>query len=126
MMREDGDLPWHPALGSSAAAILLLSLPQSEAWHNLGLPALSWFAFDATDKMHLAWPRVASVVALGYLIFSSRHARLAASSRTLRYMQQCGQHSLEVFVTGCVFALLGRLLFRVTEHGVSTARVWLL
>jgi hypothetical protein len=118
--RNGGNLPSHPVLAGAAAAFLLFTLPQTEAWQNLGLPVPWSFALDASDKTHLSWPRLLSVVALAYLVFASGRARALAGSSPLRSMQACGRHSLEVFVVGCVFALLGRLLFRVTDHGLAT------
>lgn len=119
LVRNGGNLPWHPALAGAAAAFLLFTLPQTAAWQNLGFPIPWSFALDASDKTHLAWPRLLSVVALAYLVFASGRVRALAGSSMFRSMQRCGQHSLEVFATGCVFALFGRLLFRITDHGVT-------
>lgn len=116
--RDGGNLRWDPALGAAAAGFLLLSLPQTSAWRSFGLPAPWSFALDASDKTHLAWPRVLSIVAIAYLVFASGRIRQLAGSALLAPLQRCGRHSLEVFVAGCLFALFGRLLFRVTDHGI--------
>jgi hypothetical protein len=117
--QNGGNLPWHPVLIAAAAAFVLLTLPQSLAWRDLGLP-LPWsFAVDASDKTHLAWARVLSVVALSYPIFASERVRKLAGSAAFAALQRCGRHSLEVFIVSCLVALFGRLLFRVTDHGLA-------
>ena len=118
MVRNGGNLPWHPLLFAASIAYLLVTLTQSLAWQGLGLPSIAWLALDASDKTHLAWPRVLSIVALAYPIFASERVRRWSRSASLDALQVCGRHSLEVFVTGCLFALLARLLFRVTDHGI--------
>jgi hypothetical protein len=119
MSQNGGNLPWHPALAAAAGGFLVLTLPQTDAWHNLGLPLLWSFALNASDKTHLAWPRLLSVLALAYVVFSSSRVRWIASSALFQFVQRCGRHSLEVFVVGCLFALFGRLLFRVADHGLA-------
>ena len=109
--RNGGSLPWRPALVAAAAGFLLVTLPHTQAWHLAGLPD-PWPAALGGDKTHLEWSRVLSVAALAYLVLSSDRMRALAGDRRLALLRLCGRHSLEVFVTGCLCALLARTLFR--------------
>jgi hypothetical protein len=75
------------------------------------------------DKTHLDALRLLDMLALTYLLLSSARLRTLAASRPLRLLEACGRHSLEVFATGCILALFGRLLFRTfgSELGMQIA-----
>jgi hypothetical protein len=58
-------------------------------------------------------------ILLRYLVLSSKRMRLAAGGLGFRAIELCGRHSLQVFATGCIFTLLGRLAFRTVGGGVA-------
>jgi hypothetical protein len=65
----------------------------------------------APDKSSLAPLRILNVLALMYILLSAPAIVRLARSSSLRPIEACGRHSLEVFSVGCVLALCGRLMF---------------
>ncbi len=119
--RRNG-LPHHRGLAVACAAFLLVAFFEGAPWNDWNMPNLQLFAMASPDKSTLAWPRIVDILALMYLLLSSERARAVAASWWLRPLDACGRHSLEVFSTACVLALLGRLWFR--SHGAGlTAQV---
>lgn len=110
-----GALPRVRWLTRLCAAYLAFAFFQSAPWLAWNLPNLQPFEMAWPDKTHLGLLRLLDVLALAYLIFSSDRLRSLAGGRWLKLLDACGRHSLEVFATGCVLALLERLLFRT--HG---------
>jgi hypothetical protein len=114
-----GTLPrsqWALWLGGAYLGFAFLESAPWAAWH---LPDLRPFALAAPDKTQLAALRIFDVLALAYLVFSSASLRALAGQRIFAPLRACGRHSLEVFAVGCVFALLGRLLFRTYGAGLE-------
>jgi hypothetical protein len=52
-----------------------------------------------------------------YLLMTSPGFARLVRAPALRFMELCGRHSLEVFATGTMLSLLGRLLFRTFGTG---------
>jgi hypothetical protein len=111
---HDGALPRVKWLAWLCAGYLAFAFVQSAPWAEWHLPSLRLFAMSPPDKTHLSILRLLNVLALAYLVFSSARARAFAGCRWLQPLESCGRHSLEVFTAGCVVALFGRLLFRIT------------
>ena len=116
---HDGALPrakWFAWLcGAYLGFAFVVSAPWA-AWH---LPSLQSLTMPTPDKTHLDVLRILDMLALTYLILSSTRLRILAGSRSLRLLEACGRHSLEVFAVGCVLALFGRLLFRTFGTGLA-------
>lgn len=110
-----GALPRVTWLTWLCVAYLTFAFLQSAPWLDWNLPNLRPFAMAWPSKTHLGLLRLLDISALAYLVFSSDRLRALSGRRWLRPLTACGRHSLEVFATGCVLALLGRLLFR--SHG---------
>jgi hypothetical protein len=92
---------------------------QSAPWAEWHLPNLQPLAIPYPDKTHLGLLRLLDMLALAYLLLSSARLRALAGNRSLRLLEACGRHSLEVFAVGCVLALCGRLLFRTVDAGLE-------
>jgi hypothetical protein len=111
---HDGALPRVTWLAWLCAGYLMFAFVQSAPWVAWHLPNLQPFAMSPPDKTHLGILRLLDMLALAYLVFSSGRMRAFAGCRWLQPLEACGRHSLEVFAAGCVVALFGRLLFRIT------------
>ena len=102
------------------AAYLGFAFLESTLWAHWQLPNLRPFNVAAPDKTHLAALRIFNILALAYPLLSSPRLRVLASRHSLRPLEACGRHSLEVFAVGCICALFGRLLFRTYGAGFDT------
>jgi hypothetical protein len=114
-----GDMPFNRWLALASGVCLCIGFLETVPWTDWHLPDLRLFAMAPPDKSHLAWPRIVNILALVYLLLSSAKARELAARPWLRPVGLCGRHSLEVFATGCLLALMGRLAFRVTGTGLD-------
>jgi len=114
-----GSLPHTSWAQWLCAAYLAFAFFQSAPWSDWHLPDLRPFSFDAPDKTELPILRLLDILALAYLLFSSRWLRAFAGYGIFRPLEACGRHSLEVFAVGCVAALLGRLAFRTFGAGLA-------
>jgi hypothetical protein len=119
LSKGGGNLPFARWLAWACGAYLCFAFLEAAPWASWHLPNLQPFAIGPLDKSHLAWPRILDILALFYLLFSSKAVRSFAASRWLRPLELCGRHSLEVFTTGCLLALIGRLVFRTGGGGVE-------
>ncbi|MGA7327506.1 MAG: OpgC domain-containing protein [Rhodomicrobium sp.] len=115
-----GGLPRVSWLIWASAIYLVFAFFQSVPWSDWGLPNLQLFDMTPPDKSTLNIPRLLDMLALAYLVLSSGKLREFALYRFWRPIEACGRHSLEVFSAGCVFALLGRLVFRTYGAGLGT------
>jgi hypothetical protein len=113
------DIPFNRWFALACGVCLCIGFLETVPWADWHLPDLRPFAMAPPDKSHLAWPRILNILALVYLLLSSARARRLAGCRWLRPVGLCGRHSLEVFTTGCLLALMGRLVFRVTGTGLD-------
>ena len=119
LVGRDGDLPFMRWLAWVSGAYLFVAFLESTPWTLWGLPNLQLFDIGPLDKTHLAWPRILDILALSYLVLSSKRMRALASNHWLRPLEVCGRHSLEVFSVGCILALLARLAFRTAGMGLE-------
>ncbi|RYE76517.1 MAG: OpgC domain-containing protein, partial [Hyphomicrobiales bacterium] len=73
-----------------------------------------------TDKTNLAWPRVAHLVALAWLVlrFLRPDARILTGLAGRR-LAALGRHSLEVFCAGIVLAIIGQIILAETSFALS-------
>lgn len=115
--RERGLLTYRPWLAALCWAYLFGAFLQAAPWHDWGLPDLRPLAVEAPDKSLLAWPRILDIGALVYVAFSSTRVDEWARHRFAWPLAACGRHSLEVFSTSCMLALLSRLGFRAFGPG---------
>ncbi len=63
-------------------------------------------------KTYVSPWRLANVLAIAYLVLTSKLMVRVARLRILSPVVACGRNSLPVFALGCVLALVGRLIFR--------------
>jgi hypothetical protein len=119
-IRNGGNLPPRRWLIWACVGYLALAFFESFPWREWSLPDVRPFTMDPLDKSRLAWPRILNILALTYLVLSSRRLRIVADGLVFRAAELCGRHSLEVFATGCIFALFGRLAFRTAGDTVVT------
>ncbi len=115
-----GGLPRATWLTWVSAVYLIFAFFQSVPWSDWRLPDLQLFDMTPPDKTTLNILRLLDMLALAYLVISSSKLREFAHYRFWRPIEACGRHSLEVFSAGCVFALLGRLVFRTYGAGLET------
>jgi hypothetical protein len=115
---HDGQLPRARWAVWVCAAFLLFALVETVPWSAWHLPDPRQIALASPDQTNLAPLRLVDILALAYLLLSSPTFRAIASARVLWPLDLCGRHSLEVFATGCVVALFGRLLFRTYGAGL--------
>lgn len=114
--RHGRGLPRKRPLVWAAVAYVAFALLATAPWSNWGL---DWRPIDIAipDKTALAPLRLINVLALVYLLMTSAAFDRLARARWLGFMALCGRHSLEVFATGTLLSLLGRLLFRTFGTG---------
>jgi hypothetical protein len=94
-----------------AVAFLVFACLETLPWAAWNLPDLRPVSMAAPDKSSLAPLRILNVLALMYILLSAPAIVRLARSSSLRPIEACGRHSLEVFSVGCVLALCGRLMF---------------
>ncbi|MCJ2084649.1 OpgC domain-containing protein [Methylobacterium sp. E-005] len=111
----DGLLPRRGWTTAAAWAYLGFALLQGGNWVDWGLPDFRLVAIEAPDKSHVAPLRLLHIFALTYLAFSSPAVARFCRWRLLRLIDACGRHSLEIFATGCLAALIGRILYRTFD-----------
>ncbi len=114
-----GALPRIPWLVWLCVIYLIFAFFEAAPWSAWHLPNLQIFGVPPPDKTHLDILRLLDMLALTYLLLSSQKALTIASMRSLRVIEACGRHSLEIFAAGCILALFGRLLFRTYGAGAA-------
>ncbi|WP_313901461.1 OpgC domain-containing protein [Methylobacterium sp. J-070] len=97
---------------AAARAYLAFALLQGRSWTEWGLPDLKPLALMQPDKGHVAPLRLLDILALTYLAFSSEAVRRLSTRPWLKPIDACSRHSLEIFATGCLAALVGRMSYR--------------
>ncbi len=112
-----GQIPRVRWLSWLCAAYVVFAFVQSAPWGNWNPPSLAPLTIAPPDKTNLAPARLLNILAIAYLALGSVTFRAIAAWRVFRPVDLCGRHSLEVFATGCVAALLGRLTFRTFGAG---------
>ena len=115
--RTGGDIPRNTWLVALCWAYLGFSAVQSFPWAQWGLPDLSPLPMDPPQKTPLSPLRLIDVMAIFYLVQSSRLARTLAGGRIGQVLAVYGRHSLEVFSVGTVLDLLARLV--MTTYGTG-------
>jgi hypothetical protein len=105
-------LPRVKAVAALSVAYLIFALLENFPWAAWHLADLRPFTVATPSKADLAPLRLADILALAYLLFSSANFALLIGRRAFDVFALLGRHSLEVFAIGCVAALFGRLLFR--------------
>ncbi len=113
--RGGGDLPRRTWLVAACWLYLGFSAVQSFPWSQWNLPDLSPLAIDPPQKTPLSPLRLIDVMAIFYLVESSRAARRLSAGPVGQALAVFGRHSLEVFSVGTVLDLLFRLL--MTTYG---------
>jgi hypothetical protein len=119
MAAHGGALPNRRWLTWACVAYLVFCFLQGAPWQAWRLPNLQLFPMAMPDRSRLNILRVLDVLAL----MGSPRFRTLARSATLRPIEACRRHSLEIFGLGCLLALFGRLVFRT--HGIAwTSEIW--
>ncbi|WP_419730712.1 OpgC family protein [Lichenicola sp.] len=88
---------------------------QSFPWSQWGLPNLALLPIAPPQKTPLSPLRLIDVLAIFYLVLSSRLASTVSAMRVGQVFAVFGRHSLEVFSVGTVLDLLFRLV--MTTYG---------
>ena len=109
--RRGGDLPRIPSLVYASWIYLALSAIQAFPYATYHLPSLAPLVLQTSGKTSLAPLRLLDVMAIFYLVLSSRSARLVAASGSGRAFALLGRHSLEVFTAGTFLDLIAKLTF---------------
>lgn len=107
-------------LRSICCAYLLfafLSERQFGAWLGFSEADLPLLLFGNDPKIFLTPWRVFHVLAIAYLALTSSRLAFLARRDELRPVLACGRHSLTIFGSSCVLALLGRIVFNDFGHG---------
>ncbi|MEA2788419.1 MAG: hypothetical protein QOG73_825 [Acetobacteraceae bacterium] len=112
-------LPNYPKLRYLAVAFLAFACLESIPWQAWRLPDLQLLGMAVPDKSRLAPLRILDILSLMYLLLSSPRVARLARSAWLRPLEACGKHSLEVFSTGCLLALFGRLALDIDGQSTS-------
>ena len=115
--RSGGDMAQKPWAVAACWLYLGFSAVQSFPWAQWGLPDLSPLPIEPPQKTPLSPLRLIDVLAIFYLVQSSRLARRAAAGPIGQILAVYGRHSLEVFSLGTVLDLLGRLV--MTTYGTG-------
>ena len=92
-------------------AYLVFAFVENFPWTLWHLPDLRPVMIATPSKANLSAFRLADILALAYLLLSSPAFLAWAGRRIFQAIDLLGRHSLEVFATGCVASLLGRLSF---------------
>lgn len=111
LMAGETFMPRLKTVAWLAAAYLVFAFLENFPWSTWHLADLRPVTIATPSKANLSPFRLLDILALGYLLFSSTAFRSLAGQRIVQTFDLLGRHSLEVFATGCLAALLGRLLF---------------
>ncbi len=117
--RMGGSLPRLRWLVVASALYLAFAFVQVLPWADWGPASLRGFVLPPPDKSHLSPWRIVDILAIMYLVLSSRAALRATRGTVAQAFALCGRHSLEVFAVGCVLALAGRLAMRSFGAGTD-------
>jgi len=112
-----GDLPRSGWLVALCWLYLVFSAVQAFPWAQWGLPNLSPLPIDPPLKTPLSPLRLIDVLAIFYLVQSSRLASRLSNGPLGQILAVYGRHSLEVFSVGTVLDLFGRLV--MTTYGTG-------
>ena len=112
-----GDVPKSRWLIGICCLYLAFSAVQSFPWTQWGLPDLSLLPIAPPEKTPLSPLRLIDVLAIFYLVQSSRLASRLSASRVGQVLAVIGRHSLEVFSLGTILDLLARLI--MTTYGTA-------
>ncbi len=115
--RTGGDVPRSPWIVAACWLYLGFSAVQAFPWSQWGLPDLAPLPIDPPQKTPLSPLRLIDVMAIFYLVQSSRLARRLAGGGPGQVLAVFGRHSLEVFSVGTVLDLLARLA--MTTYGTG-------
>ena len=110
-----GLLPRRGWAVATAGVYLAFALFQGGSWAEWSLPNLRPLAIDVPDKSHVGPLRLLDILALTYLLFSAPAVGRFCRHPSLRLIDACGRHSLEIFAAGCLAALIGRILYRTFD-----------
>ena len=86
-------------------------------WAHWGLSNWAPIDIGQPEKTLLSPYRIASMLCVAYLVFSSDHIRMLCNRRWMRPLALCGRYSLPVFAAGCVLAYSSRFALAVLGTG---------
>ena len=117
-VKRGGQLPSHPLLYLGAISYLVISLLWVRLgwwWINptMGLPT----TLTGFNKTFLSLPRLLHIVALAYVITMTLPLNKLARVAPNNPIAILGKHSLAVFVTGTILAMVGQVLKTVNPGG---------
>lgn len=118
-----GSLPRRTWLVAACWIYLGWALLQAAPWTVLGLPDLGPLRIATPDKTALAPVRLLDVLALAYLVLSSRRLSVLVRHPVCAAIEACGRHSLEVFSLGTLLSLAGQLAMQTFGTGLAM-QIW--
>ncbi|MBV9758177.1 MAG: OpgC domain-containing protein [Alphaproteobacteria bacterium] len=114
-----GSLPRRTWVVAGCWAYLGWALLQAAPWTVFGLPDLGPWRLSVPDKTALAPVRLLDVLAIAYLVLSSRRLTGLVRHRAFAAVEACGKHSLEVFSLGTLLSLAGQLAMQTFGDGLG-------
>lgn len=109
--KHEGDFPYFIWLQGLAIAYLIFSFLEAFPWGYWGLPDLRLIELHTPAKAYLSPLRLMDVIAIFYLVQSSKWTKHFSENKIGQLLALYGRHSLEVFSLSTVFDLWGRLMF---------------
>ncbi len=119
---KHGGLPRSRGLSRACRFYLLFALiaaAPGHLWSNNWLDELRPLSFFNDPKVYLSPLRLLDALAMVYLALTSKRLERWSQAWIFTPLLRCGRHSLEIFATGTVLALFGRLAFRTWGEGVT-------
>lgn len=119
MRASGGALPRRSWLVALCWFYLGWAFLEETPWTSWGLPDFGPLRLATPDKTNLSPLSLLDVLALGYLVLSSRWLSVVVRRPAFAALEACGKHSLEVFSLGTLLSLLGQLAMQTFGTGLS-------
>ena len=118
-IKKGGKLPSHPLLLVFAIGYLVVSLfwVRFNLWWidpTMGLPS----TLTGFNKTFLSLPRLLHILALAYVVVMIPQINRLAHLSPMHPLAILGKHSLPVFITGTLLAMVGQVLKAVNAGGL--------
>ena len=118
MRAGGGTLPRRTWLVALCWLYLGWAFLEATPWTAWGLPDFGPTRIETPDKTGLSPLRLLDVLALGYLVLSSRWLSGFVRRPVFAALEACGKHSLEVFSLGTLLSLIGQLAAQTFGTGL--------
>jgi hypothetical protein len=113
-----GNLPRRTWLLALCWLYLGWAFLEAMPWTSWGWPDFGPLRLDTPDKTNLSPLALLDVLALGYLVLSSRWLSGFVRLKVFAPLEACGKHSLEVFSLGTLLSLIGQLAIQTFGTGL--------